>query len=183
MSKLNSNEVLYWCHRESPFLLARIHGDIRFAVAQPSRNRSGFSVLLVDTSAGSEVSQTWRTVSVTRPPISGSARQKPTSWNGNVFNCLITSAALCFLCLQFEARTTAQEAAKCDRGRDSPHAVPQRSDACWDHASCRWPPRPCHAYNTWKQYHTQIYSTSTVDRSIVLIWGAHFMLLLTILLS
>lgn len=42
-----------------------------------------------------------------------------------------------FFCLQFEARTTAQEAAECDRGRDSPHAAPQRADTRWDHASCR----------------------------------------------
>lgn len=33
MSKLNSNEVLYGCHRETPFLLARIHREVRSATA------------------------------------------------------------------------------------------------------------------------------------------------------
>lgn len=92
MTKLNSNEVLYWCHRETPFLLARIHGEFRFAVLQPSWKWSGFSVLLVDSSAGSEVYR-----------LKGFSNQAthliPSMKNGesNTLNCLLTHVGLCFL--------------------------------------------------------------------------------------
>ena len=86
MSKLNSNEVLYWCHRETPFLLARIHREVRFAVQQSSWNRSGFSVLLVDASAGSEVYR-----------LKDTSSNQATHLSLSMENCLMTNAILCFL--------------------------------------------------------------------------------------
>lgn len=95
--------------------------------------------LLVDTSAGSEVYRLKDTSTNQATHLSLSVESWLTEV-GKVLNCLMTNAV--FSARQFEARTTAQEAAECDRRRDSPHAVSQWSDARWDHASCRWPPRP-----------------------------------------
>lgn len=87
MSKLNSNEVLYWCHRETPFLLARIHREVRFAVQQPSWSRSGFSVFAW---AGSEVYKVKDSRSNTRPPILVSA------WESGIKKRLMTVSWCCF---------------------------------------------------------------------------------------
>lgn len=92
MSKLNSNEVLYGGHRETPFLLARIHGEVRFAVQQPSWRRSCFSVVIFYFFACWRFSrirglQTEGHFSLTWPPISALSMEK----------FLMTNASLCFL--------------------------------------------------------------------------------------
>lgn len=95
MSKLNSNEVLYWCHRETTFLLARIQREVRFAAQQPSWNWSGFSVLRVDTSAGSEVYRLKESFFNQATHLSLSMKNWLTDWRSKGLNCLMTNVSLC----------------------------------------------------------------------------------------
>lgn len=72
MSKLNHNEVLYWCHRETPFLLAPIHREDTFAASWKQSELHCLAHWHFRRSL-----QTYGTLCLSRPPISVSAWKTP----------------------------------------------------------------------------------------------------------